>query len=191
MESVKDKKNLSRNKTKALVFAAAILLSAAAVISAIYLFNEEKPALPQITIENVVISGITPEITAFDITVQINNTNPIGAVVSDLNFDIIWRYNEQNYIIGSGFKDKIEVGADDNFLAVIPVEIDNENLVPLAAAFMTDDYFDISVKGDCNVQVSVLSVNVPFNEHRTIKNELKPKINDILGDIKTVLFTLF
>ncbi|WOF16565.1 LEA type 2 family protein [Methanoplanus sp. FWC-SCC4] len=168
---------------KTIAFAAIILLTAAVVLSSLYV-----PAIffkaPDISLISIEISGISTDKTDLNMEILIDNKNPIGGTIDDLSFDILMNDNGRMKHVAHGEKNSISIQAKENKDVMIPVEIYHKSLIPLALKTVLDENIEITIRGQAYYRFLIWKIHVPFEKKITYD----PDLNSIAGFLRNITF---
>ncbi|MBQ4415399.1 MAG: LEA type 2 family protein [Methanomicrobium sp.] len=178
----------AKKKQQNMIAVAVIAAIIVCAIVGVFLCKDMFFSTPTVTVESVALSEITLQETTFTVNVLVENKNPVGATVTNLDIDLFWNYKGESYNIGNVHDDKFTIDANGNTSIPVPVSFKNTQMLPLVIAATTEDTFNITAKGGFDAQVLVFTSHVPVDENYLIENTMKDKI---AGTFKTVLNMIF
>ena len=126
---------------------------------------------PSVTLEGVKIRSACPASLDLDVTIRVENPNPVGVTLHEIPFLIMIRNGENLQEIANGNTGAVSIPAKDDPLLTVPVTARSSDLVMALAAFVTRGELGVTIKGVARVDAVIICWSVPFEKTVTVTKE--------------------
>ena len=126
---------------------------------------------PSVTLEGVRICSASPTSLDLNVTIRMENPNPVGVTLREIPFLIMIRNGENLQEIANGNTGTVSIPAKDSPLLTVPVTARSSDLVVALAAFVTKGELDVTIKGVARVDAVIICWSVPFEKMMTVTKE--------------------
>ncbi|HUU76598.1 MAG TPA: LEA type 2 family protein [Methanoregulaceae archaeon] len=122
---------------------------------------------PEISVKGVALSSVSLTDLTLDVTLSVNNANPVGITLKSLEFDIYYQDGGDWIYLSHGEQAGIEVRPGLNEMT-IPVTVDNAELIKSLFGLVTRGEMHLKIQGVALPDFFGISPKVPFVHTTTI-----------------------
>lgn len=126
---------------------------------------------PAISLEGVKLRALSLSDLDLDVTIRVENLNPIGVTLREIPFIIILRDGERQQEIANGNTGNVAIPAKSCTRVMVPVTTRNAALVGAMAALVARGGIEATIKGAAVVDAVVTCWSVPFEKTLTVTME--------------------
>ncbi|MGB7001532.1 MAG: LEA type 2 family protein [Halobacteriota archaeon] len=136
------------------------------ILSAMSLGTIKKPT---VDVSDIALRDVSLTGTTIDVGLVIDNTNPIGATLDKITYDV-YLVNGEEILIAHGEKEeKIPVSANDQTTVIIPTEVSNIGIIKaIYQSISGEERPKLKVAGSVSLNLKLFSIDVPFEETRAV-----------------------
>jgi len=131
---------------------------------------------PTIAVNNVALRSFSFQSLTLDVTLGVNNPNPVGISLKSLSFDLFFQNRNDWVYLSHGERARFKINSGDN-IVVIPVTVSNAALLTAIMGMLAKGGITIRVTGMTLTDFLLYAPKVPFSREMTIPLKL--------GDIVT------
>lgn len=120
---------------------------------------------PAVEVSGIALRDVSLTGTTVDVGLVINNTNPIGATLDKITYDV-YLVNGEQVFLGHGEKvEKIHIRANGQTTVTMPTEISNTGIISaLYLGISGKERPKLKVVGSVSLNLKLFSIEVPFEE---------------------------
>jgi len=118
---------------------------------------------PAVTLEGIKARAISLASIDLDVTIRMNNPNPMGVTLRDLHFVALCGTGHEREI-AEGNTGCIRIPARDSTLITVPVTSHNKALIRAIAAFVARGGIHVTIKGVAKIDCIVACWSLPFTK---------------------------
>jgi LEA14-like dessication related protein len=122
---------------------------------------------PAISLEGVKIRALSLSNLDLDVTIQVENKNPVGVTLREIPFLVLIRDGERQQEIANGNARDVTIPARNSTVLTVPITSHNTAIIRALAAFVTKGGVEVTIKGAAVVNAVVTGWSVPFE--KTVK----------------------
>lgn len=126
---------------------------------------------PSVTLEGVKIRAVSRSSLDLDVTIRVQNPNPVGVTLREIPFLLMIRDGEHLLEIANGNTGTVSIPAQDSPVLTVPVSSRSNDLVVALATFVTQGKIEVTIKGVARVDAVILCWSVPFEKTITVTME--------------------
>jgi len=126
---------------------------------------------PSVTLEGVRIRTVSRSSLDLDVTIRVQNPNPIGVTLREIPFLLLIRERDGMQEVANGNTGAISIPARDSKVLAVPVSSRNADLVIAVAAFLATGEIEVTIKGNAVVDAVLTVWSVPFEKQMTVTME--------------------
>lgn len=119
---------------------------------------------PAVTLEGIKVRAISLASIDLDVTIRMNNPNPMGVTLRDLHFVTLCGTGGHEREIAEGNTGCIRIPAQDSTLITVPVTSHNKALIRAIAAFVARGGIHVTIKGVAKIDCIVACWSLPFTK---------------------------
>ncbi len=139
------------------------LVTAMALIAGCSMLVKE----PEIDVTNVTIESVTLQEIGLNVTVNVNNPNPLGIALKSVVFDVYYQRGNDWVIIGHGEGGGYDIRPGMNELS-IPVVVNSTELIGAGIGAVMNQEITVQIRGIAVPDLFGLSPQIPFSSTKTI-----------------------
>jgi len=118
---------------------------------------------PVVTLEGVKIRAVHLTSLDLEVSLKVQNANPIDAILRELPFTIYFRSGQQEKEIASGNTGRVEIPANGSIDIVVPVTSYDLALLEALASIIEKGGIRLEIKGNAVID-HILGWTLPFTE---------------------------
>lgn len=126
---------------------------------------------PSVTLEGIKIRTASRSSLDLDVTIRLQNPNPVGITLREIPFLIMIQDGEHLQEIANGNTGTVSIPARDRALLTVPVTSRSTDLILAIAAFVTKGELDVTIKGIARVDAVIICWSLPFEKTMTVTME--------------------
>jgi LEA14-like dessication related protein len=126
---------------------------------------------PEINVTNVVVQSVTLQEIGLNVTLNVNNPNPVGITLKSVVFDVYYQKGNDWNSIGHGEGGGYEIKPGMNELSV-PVTIKTSDLVGAGIGALISGEITLQIRGIAVPDLFGLNPKIPFSHTTTIPVKL-------------------
>ena len=126
---------------------------------------------PSVTLEGVKLRAITRSALDLDVTIRVQNENPVGVTLKETPFLLLIREGDGWQEIANGNAGTVSIPARNSTALTVPVTSRSTDLVVALAAFFTKGEVEVAIKGVAVVDAVITGWSVPFEKTITVTME--------------------
>ena len=126
---------------------------------------------PEIDVTNVTIQSVTLQEIGLNVTVNVNNPNPIGIALKSVVFDVYYQQGNDWVSIGHGEGGGYDIRPGMNELS-IPVTVNSTELIGAGIGAVMKNEITLQVRGTAVPDLFGLNPQIPFSRTKTIPVKL-------------------
>jgi len=119
---------------------------------------------PVVTLENVNLRALSLSSIEFDVTIRVQNANPIGVTLREMPFTVYCRVGNQDTQIATGNTGRVKIEARGSTLIHVLVRSENAALIGALAAFVTRGGVQVTIQGVAIIDCFLFRWSVPFTK---------------------------
>lgn len=119
---------------------------------------------PSVTLEGVKIRAVSRSSLDLDVTIKVQNPNPIGVTLREVPFLLMIRKEGVLQEIANGNTGTVSIRAKDSPVLTVPVTSRSTDLIAALAAFFTKGELEVAIRGVAVVDAVVTHWSVPFEK---------------------------
>jgi LEA14-like dessication related protein len=128
---------------------------------------------PTVTVTNVVPTKVSLSELAYDVTVSVENPNPVGITLKTLDFDIYYQDKNDWVYLSHGEKSDVEIKPGSN-VVTIPFTVSSAELVRSLGTFVSSGEITLQVRGTAAPDLLGFAPKIPFTYTRTVPLKAPP-----------------
>jgi len=137
---------------------------------------------PVVSLEEVKIHKLSLSSLELDVTIRVQNKNPLGVTLRELPFTVLCRDAERTREIARGNTGRVKIAAGDSSLLHVPVKSENAILIGALAAFVTRGSVHVTIKGTAIIDCFLFGWSVPFT--KTMPVTMEQFVDSLAGQKK-------
>jgi LEA14-like dessication related protein len=122
---------------------------------------------PSVNVISITPTKVSPAELGYDVTVSIENPNPVGITLKTLKFDIYYKDNNEWVYLSHAEKGGVEIKPGSN-VATIPFTARNAELVSSLETFRSGGEVTLQVRGAAAPDILGFGPEIPFTYTRTV-----------------------
>ena len=126
---------------------------------------------PAITLDGVKIRALSLADLDLDVTIRVENKNPIGVTLKEIPFIVLIREGDRQQEIANGNTGNVAIPAQSCTQLAVPVTSRNAVLVGAMGALVASGRIDVTINGAAVVDAVIISWTVPFEKTITVTME--------------------
>lgn len=119
---------------------------------------------PSVTLEGLKIRGVSRSSLDLDVTIRVQNPNPVGVTLKEIPFLLMIREGDKLQEIANGNTGTVSIKAGDSPVLTVPVTSRSSDLVVALAAFITKGELEVTIRGVARVDAVIICWSVPFEK---------------------------
>jgi LEA14-like dessication related protein len=119
---------------------------------------------PAITLEGVKIRALSLSDLHLDVTIRVENLNPVGVTLKEIPFIVLIREGERQQEIANGNTGNVAIPAQSCTQLAVPVTSRNAVLVGAMGALVASGRIEVTIKGAAVVDAVIITWTVPFEK---------------------------
>ena len=154
----------------AIVILVVCLLVVAVVVVRSYISCQIEKYAANVEITSITLRDISLTKVTIDVTVRVENPNPIGATVDRIAYDIYFQRNDDWVHLGRADRtEDIIIGSNDSASLVVSNEIEVLSTIGmLLEAVRQGGTINLKASGSVWIKIGPVSIGVPFETIRTL-----------------------
>jgi LEA14-like dessication related protein len=146
---------------------AILLIAALALVAGCSTLIKE----PEINVTDVVVQSVTLQEIGLNVTLNVNNPNPVGITLKSVVFDVYYQKGNDWVIIGHGEGGGYDIKPGMNELS-IPVTIKTADLLGAGIGALMNGEITLQIRGTAVPDLFGLNPKIPFSHTTTIPVKL-------------------
>ncbi len=126
---------------------------------------------PEIDVTNITIESVTLQKIGLNVTVNVNNPNPIGIALKSVDFDIYYQQGNDWVSFGHGEGGGYDIRPGMNELS-IPVTVNSTELIGAGIGALMKNEITLQIRGTAVPDLFGLNPQIPFSRTKTIPVKL-------------------
>jgi LEA14-like dessication related protein len=126
---------------------------------------------PKVEVKNVALESVDLSNVDLQVTLSIDNPNPIGFTIKSINFDVYYQNGDEWVFISHGERGSFEIKPGMNEVAV-PVSIKTSAIPGAVVGALAKGEITLQIKGTASPDFFGISPQVPFSTVTTIPIKL-------------------
>jgi len=122
---------------------------------------------PEVSVNDIELTTLSLDSFTIDVTLCVDNKNPLGLTLKDLSFEISYRQDDGWVHLSQGEKSGIPVKPGRNEVTV-PVIVKNSGLIKALLGMVLNGSITLQVTGTAIPDLLVLAPKIPFTKIMTI-----------------------
>lgn len=153
-----------------IVILAVCLLIVAFVAARSYISCQIEKYAANVEITSITLSAVSLTEVTVDVTVRVENPNPVGATVDRIAYDIYFQENDEWVYLGKADRtEDITIGSNDSASLNISNEIETLSIIEmLLEAVRQWGAVNLKVSGSVWIKIGPVSIGVPFETIRAL-----------------------
>lgn len=123
---------------------------------------------PGIEIGNVSVTGVSLSDISLVVEVIVENGNPVGIPVQEIDFDVLGIVHGKERAIAHGYYGNRHIPPGKTTLGV-PVTIRNSEMLGALRDLILERSIDLRISGSARIGIGILSYTLPISEERGIR----------------------
>jgi len=124
---------------------------------------------PAVEVSDIALRDVSLAGTTVDVGLVINNTNPIGATLDKITYEVFLVNGEQVFLVNGEKDEKIHIRANGQITVTMPTEISNTGIISaLYQGISGKERPKLKVVGSVSLNLKLFSINVPCEETKEI-----------------------
>ena len=123
---------------------------------------------PVISLERVKIRSVSLSSLDLDVTIRVQNPNPVGVNLKEIPFLVLIRQGDCLQEIANGNTGNVLIPARDSTILIVPVTSRNSAILRALAAFVARGGIEVTIKGTAVVDAVITGWSVPFEKTVTV-----------------------
>ena len=123
---------------------------------------------PVISLERVKIRSVSLSSLDLDVTIRVQNPNPVGVNLKEIPFLVLIRQGDCLQEIANGNTGNVSIPARDSTTLTVPVTSRNSAILRALAAFVARGGIEVTIKGNAVVDAVIIGWSVPFEKTVTV-----------------------
>jgi len=119
---------------------------------------------PVVTLEEVRLTKISLASLDLDVTIRVENPNPLGITLRELPFSVLCSSGHTNQQLASGNTGRVRIVTRGSTMLRIPVRSQNAALINALATFVTKGGVQVTIRGTATVDAVLFYWSVPFEK---------------------------
>jgi LEA14-like dessication related protein len=137
---------------------------------------------PVISLEDVRLRKFSLSSLDIDVTIRIENPNPIGITLRELPFTILCSSGHTDQQLASGNTGRVKIAGDGTSILRIPVTSQNAALISALATFVTKGGVQVTIRGTAIIDAVLFGWSIPFE--KTLPVTMKLVADSLAGEMK-------
>jgi LEA14-like dessication related protein len=126
---------------------------------------------PEITVKNVTVQSVSAQEVRLNVTLNVNNPNPIGIPIKSVIFDVYYQQGKDWVIIGHGEGGGYTIKPGMNEIS-IPVTVKSSEALAAGIEALTKGEITIQIRGTVAPDIFGISPEIPFSRTTTVPVKL-------------------
>ena len=126
---------------------------------------------PQIDVKNVGITSATLQEVVLNVTLNVNNPNPVGITIKSVAFDVYYQQGNDWVLIGHGEGGGYTIKPGMNEISV-PVTMKSSELLGAGIGALTKGEITVQIRGTVVPDLFGLNPKIPFTHTTTVPVKL-------------------
>ncbi len=126
---------------------------------------------PSVTLEGVKIRAVSRTSIDLDVTIRVQNPNPVGVTLREIPFLLMIRDGENLLEIANGNTGTVSIPARDSPVLTVAVTSRSNDLVVALAAFVSRGKVEVTIRGVALVDAVITCWSVPFEKTMIVTME--------------------
>ena len=146
-----------------------IAISIIVIIIILSVMSLESIKKPTVDVSDIALRDVSLTGTTIDVGLVIDNTNPIGATLDKITYDVYLVNGEEIFIAHGEKEEKIPVSANDQTTVIIPTKVSNVGIIKaIYQCISSEERPKLKVAGSVSLNLKLFSIDVPFEETRAV-----------------------
>ncbi len=127
---------------------------------------------PIIAVNNVALRSFSLQSLTLDVTLDVDNPNPVGISVKSLSFDLVYKDRNEWVYLSHGERARFKISTGSNRVT-IPVTVNNAALLTALVAILARGEITVKISGIALPDFLLCAPKVPFSREMTIPLKLR------------------
>jgi LEA14-like dessication related protein len=127
---------------------------------------------PVVTLEDVRLRKVSLPSLELDVTIRVENPNPLGITLSELPFTLMCSSGHTDQQLASGNTGRVKITGMGSTVLHIPVTSQNAALICALATFVTKGGVHVTIRGTATIDAVLFCWSVPFEKTLPVTMEL-------------------
>ncbi len=124
---------------------------------------------PTVDVRDIALRDVSLTGTTIDVGLVIDNTNPIGATLDKITYDVYLVNGEEIFIAHGEKEENIPISANDQTTVIIPTKVSNVGIIKaIYQCISSEERPKLKVAGSVSLNLKLFSIDVPFEETRAV-----------------------
>ncbi len=123
---------------------------------------------PTVTMTSITLEGISLSTISVITTIRVDNPNPVGITLANLDFDLFYETGDGERYLGHGRRENLVIPANSTSTFDIPVGIDTARAIEAAGALLREGSLTMIARGTAAVDLKVTTVKIPFEKRKVV-----------------------
>lgn len=124
---------------------------------------------PTVDVRDIALRDVSLTGTTIDVGLVIDNTNPIGATLDKITYDVYLVNGEEIFIAHGEKEENIPISANDQTTVIIPTKVSNVGIIKaIYQGISSEERPKLKVAGSVSLNLKLFSIDVPFEETRAV-----------------------
>jgi LEA14-like dessication related protein len=126
---------------------------------------------PSLSVTSITQTKATPSELGYDVTVSIDNPNPVGITLKTLTFDVYYKDNNEWVFISHTEKSGVEIKPGSN-VVTIPFTVSSTELARSRETLKSSGEVTLQVRGTAAPDILGFGPEIPFTYTRTVMQKV-------------------
>jgi LEA14-like dessication related protein len=122
---------------------------------------------PVVSVKNVSLRSFSLRNLTLDVTLCVDNPNPVGISLKSLSFDLYYQNRNEWVFLSEGDRDKFKIKSGSNEVKM-PATVSNASLLTAIIGMIAQGAITIRISGIAQPDFLVFAPKVPFSREMTI-----------------------
>jgi LEA14-like dessication related protein len=119
---------------------------------------------PVVTFEEVRVRKISLSSLDLEVTIRVENPNPIGITLRELPFTVMCSSGNRDQEIAAGNTGRVKIPAQGSTVLRIPTTSRNAALIRALATFVTRGSVQVTIQGTATIDALLFGWSIPFSK---------------------------
>ncbi|MGA2104071.1 LEA type 2 family protein [Methanoregula sp.] len=118
---------------------------------------------PVVTLEGVSLSNVTLSYLDLDVTIRVENPNPVGADLQECPFTVMYQKGDSSNQIATGNTGNAKIPGNSSTVLKVPVTSHNKALAVAFATMVFTGGIEVTIEGVAVIKFLMIKKSVPFS----------------------------
>jgi LEA14-like dessication related protein len=118
---------------------------------------------PVVTLEGVSVRNVTLSYLDLDVTIRVENPNPVGADLSECPFTVMCQKGDTSSQIATGNTGSTKIPGNSSTVLKVPVTSHNKALAGAFATMVLKGGIEVTIEGVAVIKFLIIKKSVPFS----------------------------